>query len=203
MFVAAGGDGRRQRHPDPVRQVHAGGRHPGDLHRAAGLSASCCATRRAATSRLASPTPSRPRSARCRSSSCLSWSFTLVDGVRLCGRRLGTAAARRRLRRGVGPPGRCPGRPHGGARLCRRLTASSASGSFVLLAQLGIGDPAQGVGYTLSSITAVVLGGTSLLGGRGTFIGTLLRRRSDRPGPQRDGLPRPDARPGSTSSRAP
>jgi ribose transport system ATP-binding protein len=47
-------------------------------------------------------------------------------------------------------------------------------GSIVLLAQLGIGDPAQGVGYTLSSITAVVLGGTSLLGGRGTFVGTLL-----------------------------
>jgi ribose transport system ATP-binding protein len=49
-----------------------------------------------------------------------------------------------------------------------------ALGSIVLLAQLGIGDPAQGVGYTLSSITAVVLGGTSLLGGRGTFIGTLF-----------------------------
>ncbi|MGZ4710918.1 MAG: ABC transporter permease, partial [Acidimicrobiales bacterium] len=47
-------------------------------------------------------------------------------------------------------------------------------GSLVLLAQLGIGDPNQGIGYTLSSITAVVLGGTSLLGGRGTFIGTLL-----------------------------
>jgi ribose transport system ATP-binding protein len=47
-------------------------------------------------------------------------------------------------------------------------------GAIILLAQLGIGDPAQGEGYTLSSITAVVLGGTSLLGGRGTFIGTLL-----------------------------
>jgi ribose transport system ATP-binding protein len=47
-------------------------------------------------------------------------------------------------------------------------------GSIVLLAQLGIGDPSQGIGYTLSSITAVVLGGTSLLGGRGTFVGTLL-----------------------------
>jgi len=47
-------------------------------------------------------------------------------------------------------------------------------GAIVLLAQLGIGDPAQGLGYTLSSITAVVLGGTSLLGGRGTFVGTLL-----------------------------
>ncbi|MEV6848110.1 ATP-binding cassette domain-containing protein [Actinoplanes sp. NPDC051411] len=47
-------------------------------------------------------------------------------------------------------------------------------GAMVLLAQLGIGDPSQGVSYTLSSITAVILGGTSLLGGRGTFIGTLL-----------------------------
>lgn len=47
-------------------------------------------------------------------------------------------------------------------------------GAIVLLAQLGIGDPAQGLGYTLSSVTAVVLGGTSLLGGRGTFIGTLF-----------------------------
>jgi ribose transport system ATP-binding protein len=49
-----------------------------------------------------------------------------------------------------------------------------ALGAIVLLAQLGIGDPAQGIGYTLSSITGVVLGGTSLLGGRGSFIGTLL-----------------------------
>jgi ABC-type sugar transport system ATPase subunit/ribose/xylose/arabinose/galactoside ABC-type transport system permease subunit len=46
-------------------------------------------------------------------------------------------------------------------------------GAVVLLAQLGVGDPGQGTGYTLTSITAVVLGGTSLLGGRGTFIGTL------------------------------
>ncbi len=47
-------------------------------------------------------------------------------------------------------------------------------GSIMLMAQLGIGDPSQGIGYTLTGITAVVLGGTSLLGGRGTFIGTLL-----------------------------
>ena len=44
----------------------------------------------------------------------------------------------------------------------------------MLLAQLGIGDPSQGIGYTLSSITAVVLGGTSLLGGRGYIMGTLV-----------------------------
>jgi ribose transport system ATP-binding protein len=47
-------------------------------------------------------------------------------------------------------------------------------GAVVLLAQLGVGDPGQGTGYTLTSITAVVLGGTTLLGGRGTFIGTLM-----------------------------
>ena len=44
----------------------------------------------------------------------------------------------------------------------------------MLMAQIGVGDPAQGVSYTLASITAVVLGGTSLRGGRGTFIGTVL-----------------------------
>jgi ribose transport system ATP-binding protein len=48
------------------------------------------------------------------------------------------------------------------------------AGAVILLAQLGIGDPAQGEGFTLNSITAVVLGGTMLRGGRGTFIGTLF-----------------------------
>jgi ribose transport system ATP-binding protein len=44
----------------------------------------------------------------------------------------------------------------------------------MLMVQIGVGDPQQGASYTLSSITAVVLGGTSLRGGRGTFIGTVL-----------------------------
>jgi ribose transport system ATP-binding protein len=47
-------------------------------------------------------------------------------------------------------------------------------GAVMLMAQLGVGDPTQGVTYTLSSITAVVLGGASLFGGRGSFIGVLL-----------------------------
>ncbi|MGV8949958.1 MAG: ATP-binding cassette domain-containing protein [Cypionkella sp.] len=50
----------------------------------------------------------------------------------------------------------------------------TALGAVMLMAQIGVGDPQQGVNYTLSSITAVVLGGTSLKGGRGTFIGTVL-----------------------------
>jgi ribose transport system ATP-binding protein len=47
-------------------------------------------------------------------------------------------------------------------------------GALMLMAQLGVGDPTQGTTYTLSSITAVVLGGASLFGGRGSFIGALL-----------------------------
>ena len=55
--------------------------------------------------------------------------------------------------------------------LCSLLTAI---GAVMLMVQIGVGDPRQGINYTLSSITAVVLGGTSLRGGRGTFIGTVL-----------------------------
>lgn len=47
-------------------------------------------------------------------------------------------------------------------------------GSLLLTTQLGIGDASQGVTYTLTGITAVVLGGTSLTGGRGTYIGSLM-----------------------------
>ena len=50
----------------------------------------------------------------------------------------------------------------------------TAFGAVMLFGQIGVGDPRQGANYTLSSITAVVLGGTSLRGGRGTFIGTVL-----------------------------
>lgn len=50
----------------------------------------------------------------------------------------------------------------------------TALGGFVVVGQLGIGDPNQGVEYTLASIAAVVLGGASLAGGRGSFIGVLL-----------------------------
>ncbi|RUX34046.1 ATP-binding cassette domain-containing protein [Mesorhizobium sp. M2A.F.Ca.ET.042.01.1.1] len=59
----------------------------------------------------------------------------------------------------------------GGYIACSLLTAL---GAIMLMTQIGVGDPRQGVNYTLSSITAVVLGGTSLTGGRGTFIGTVL-----------------------------
>lgn len=42
-----------------------------------------------------------------------------------------------------------------------------------LAARLGAGAPASGVGYELDVIAAVVVGGTSLSGGRGSMAGTL------------------------------
>ena len=50
----------------------------------------------------------------------------------------------------------------------------AALGAVMLMVQIGVGDPRQGVSYTLSSITAVGLGGTSLRGGRGSFIGAAI-----------------------------
>jgi ribose transport system permease protein/ribose transport system ATP-binding protein len=47
-------------------------------------------------------------------------------------------------------------------------------GGLILASQIGIGDPNAGRSYTLTSIAAVVLGGASIFGGRGSFIGALL-----------------------------
>ena len=45
---------------------------------------------------------------------------------------------------------------------------------MVLLARLGTGEPTAGQGYELNAIAAAAIGGTSLAGGRGSIIGTLL-----------------------------
>lgn len=47
-------------------------------------------------------------------------------------------------------------------------------GALMLMAQIGVGDPTAGTSYTLVSVTAVVLGGASVFGGRGSFIGVLF-----------------------------
>ncbi|MFC4454583.1 ABC transporter permease [Deinococcus sonorensis] len=46
--------------------------------------------------------------------------------------------------------------------------------ALLLVARTGVGDPNAGQTDNLDSITAVVLGGTSLFGGRGNVLGTLL-----------------------------
>ncbi|UCF92483.1 MAG: ABC transporter permease [Desulfobacterales bacterium] len=61
-----------------------------------------------------------------------------------------------------------------------RLGAHCIAGVFSGLAALtvtsliGSGDPTQGTTYTLIAVTALVLGGTSLAGGRGGAIGSLI-----------------------------
>jgi ribose transport system permease protein len=49
----------------------------------------------------------------------------------------------------------------------------AAVAGLMTVSRMGIGDPVVGEGLELDSITAVVLGGTSLLGGRGSLVGTL------------------------------
>ena len=61
-----------------------------------------------------------------------------------------------------------------------RIGAHVVSGLFAGLAALAFtglinsGDPTQGTTYTLIAVTALVLGGTSLAGGRATVFGSLL-----------------------------
>jgi fructose transport system permease protein len=49
-----------------------------------------------------------------------------------------------------------------------------AIAGLLLIARTGVADPQAGQNANLESITAVVLGGTSLFGGRGNLLGTLL-----------------------------
>lgn len=52
--------------------------------------------------------------------------------------------------------------------------AAAALAGIIIAARLGSGSSNAGVGFELDVIAAVVLGGTSLFGGRGTMTGTLL-----------------------------
>jgi fructose transport system permease protein len=68
-----------------------------------------------------------------------------------------------------------------GIRTKRVLIGVYATAGFVYgvaavlsVARTGVGDPQAGQTDNLDSITAVVLGGTSLFGGRGSVIGTLI-----------------------------
>jgi len=46
--------------------------------------------------------------------------------------------------------------------------------ALLAVARTGVGDPSLGQTENLDSITAVVLGGTSLFGGRGVILGSLV-----------------------------
>jgi ribose transport system permease protein len=52
--------------------------------------------------------------------------------------------------------------------------ALSAVGGLIVTSKLDSATPVAGDGYELDSIAAVVIGGTSLSGGRGSVLGTVL-----------------------------
>ncbi len=47
-------------------------------------------------------------------------------------------------------------------------------GAIIYMARLNIASPIIGIGFELNAIAAVIIGGTSLSGGRGSIVGTLL-----------------------------
>jgi fructose transport system permease protein len=49
-----------------------------------------------------------------------------------------------------------------------------AVGAWILIGRIASASPQAGITYNLDTITAVVIGGTSLFGGRGRVLGTLL-----------------------------
>jgi simple sugar transport system permease protein len=51
---------------------------------------------------------------------------------------------------------------------------ASAVAGIIIAARLGSGSSNAAVGFELEVIAAVVLGGTSLMGGRGSIVGTIL-----------------------------
>jgi ribose transport system permease protein len=52
--------------------------------------------------------------------------------------------------------------------------ALAGLGTLLLLARIGAAEPISGTGYELLVIAAVVVGGTSLMGGRASIVGTVL-----------------------------
>ncbi len=50
----------------------------------------------------------------------------------------------------------------------------SGLGGLLFAARINSGEPTAGINYELTAITATILGGTNLFGGRGSVIGTLI-----------------------------
>ncbi|HSW08330.1 ABC transporter permease [Aquabacterium sp.] len=52
--------------------------------------------------------------------------------------------------------------------------ATVGVGAVIYMTRLTIASPISGIGFELNAIAAVIIGGTSLSGGRGSIVGTLL-----------------------------
>ena len=88
--------------------------------------------------------------------------------------RLGTARLRRRATTPRRPAGRYPDQPGAAERLHRRRRRRSRSPPGSSSAGSAAATPTRRRTPTSRRITAVVIGGTSLFGGRGAVIGTLI-----------------------------
>ena len=55
--------------------------------------------------------------------------------------------------------------------ICSTLAATEA---VIETARMSTAQPASGVGYELTAIGAVIIGGASMSGGEGTILGTIL-----------------------------
>ena len=55
-----------------------------------------------------------------------------------------------------------------------QLRQGAGIAAIIYMARLSISSPIAGIGFELNAIAAVIIGGTSLAGGRGSVIGTLL-----------------------------
>jgi ribose/xylose/arabinose/galactoside ABC-type transport system permease subunit len=47
-------------------------------------------------------------------------------------------------------------------------------GGLIFMARVNAGDPTAGINYELTAITAAIIGGTSLFGGKGSILGTMV-----------------------------
>ena len=53
-------------------------------------------------------------------------------------------------------------------------TARKGLAGLTFLLRLNVGSPIAGIGYELTAIAAVIIGGTSFTGGKGSVIGTFF-----------------------------
>ena len=89
-----------------------------------------------------------------------------------------TAPGRHVYAVGNNPRGDAADRHPDATACCSACTCSPALfygiAALLSVARTGVGDPNAGQTENLDAITAVVLGGTSLFGGRGSILGTLI-----------------------------
>ena len=177
VAVAVGLTNARARPRVPAR---ARARDARDVHRDPGRLAARCARSPAGFCRLGRHLgDARRAGAGSRSRSSSRASLAVVGELVLRAHALRARAARRRLRRDARAPARRAGQLDARRRVRPLLAVRGGRRDHARLAGRRRRRDASASNYTLTSITAVVLGGASIFGGRGSFIGALLGARAD------------------------